>query len=197
MLSGERPAATVLVRGAQGRAATGSSSRPTIAATASTIYGAGHVGRAMVGCWRRCRSHHLGRHQRRTFPGARSPTHRGRRRRSGRLRRRRAGRRLSLVMTYSHALDLAICHALLARNDFAYLGLIGSATKRARFSRRLADAGIAARGIARLTWPIGMPPHRQGAGGDCRCGCRPAGGDCRTDGRRRRTSDTGMPAAAA
>ena len=38
-----------------------------------------------------------------------------------------------LVLTYSHALDLAICHSLLRRGDFRFLGLIGSATKRARF----------------------------------------------------------------
>jgi xanthine dehydrogenase accessory factor len=64
---------------------------------------------------------------------------------------------LHIVMTYSHALDLAICHALLSRADFAYLGLIGSDTKRARFASRLADAGIDAARLARLICPIGLP----------------------------------------
>jgi xanthine dehydrogenase accessory factor len=36
-----------------------------------------------------------------------------------------------LVMTHSHPLDEAICEAVLRRGDFAYLGLIGSKTKRA------------------------------------------------------------------
>jgi xanthine dehydrogenase accessory factor len=46
-----------------------------------------------------------------------------------------------LVLTHSHDLDLAITQAILRRGDFGYLGLIGSATKRARFctaSRRAA-----------------------------------------------------------
>ena len=47
-----------------------------------------------------------------------------------------------LVMTHSHALDEAICEAVLRRADFGYLGLIGSLTKRARFRRRLAATGI-------------------------------------------------------
>jgi xanthine dehydrogenase accessory factor len=62
-----------------------------------------------------------------------------------------------LVMTFSHALDLAVCHAVLRRGDFGHLGLIGSATKRARFLHRLAQRGIAERTLARLSCPIGLP----------------------------------------
>ena len=62
-----------------------------------------------------------------------------------------------IVMTYSHALDLAICHALLRRADFRHLGLIGSETKRARFIKRLAEAGVADAQLSRLTCPIGIP----------------------------------------
>ena len=36
-----------------------------------------------------------------------------------------------LVMTHSHALDLTLCEKILRRDDFSYFGLIGSATKRA------------------------------------------------------------------
>lgn len=61
-----------------------------------------------------------------------------------------------IVLTYSHALDLAICHALLARGDFAFLGLIGSATKRARFLKRLGEAGHGEAALARLVCPIGI-----------------------------------------
>ena len=62
-----------------------------------------------------------------------------------------------LVMTHSHPLDEAICEAILRRGDFAYLGLIGSATKRARFVKRLGEAGIAAADLKRLVCPIGIP----------------------------------------
>jgi xanthine dehydrogenase accessory factor len=62
-----------------------------------------------------------------------------------------------LVLTYSHALDLAICHSLLRRGDFRFLGLIGSATKRARFLKRLADLGIGETLLTRLVCPIGLP----------------------------------------
>jgi xanthine dehydrogenase accessory factor len=61
-----------------------------------------------------------------------------------------------LVMTYAHAIDLAICHALLQRNDFAFLGLIGSRTKRGRFLSRLRQAGIPDAALQRLTCPIGV-----------------------------------------
>jgi xanthine dehydrogenase accessory factor len=62
-----------------------------------------------------------------------------------------------VVMTHSHALDYTLCRALLERNDFASLGLIGSMSKAARFRSRLARAGIAADVIARLVCPIGVP----------------------------------------
>ncbi|MGA9026913.1 MAG: xanthine dehydrogenase accessory protein XdhC [Steroidobacteraceae bacterium] len=61
-----------------------------------------------------------------------------------------------LVMSHSHALDYAICRALLHRNDFASLGLIGSASKSARFRARLARDGLGADAIARLVCPIGI-----------------------------------------
>lgn len=63
---------------------------------------------------------------------------------------------LHLVLTYSHALDLAICCTLLQRNDFAFLGLIGSTTKKARFKKRLLDVGIPPNVFHRLTSPIGI-----------------------------------------
>ena len=61
-----------------------------------------------------------------------------------------------LILTYSHDLDLALCHALLTRG-FASCGLIGSATKWARFRGRLAALGHAPAQIARIACPIGDP----------------------------------------
>ncbi|MEP7282088.1 MAG: xanthine dehydrogenase accessory protein XdhC, partial [Rubrivivax sp.] len=62
-----------------------------------------------------------------------------------------------LVLTHSHDLDLRLTEAILWRGDFRWLGLIGSATKRARFMRRLAERGVPADALARLTCPIGLP----------------------------------------
>lgn len=60
-----------------------------------------------------------------------------------------------IVLTYSHALDLDLCHTILSR-DHASLGLIGSATKRARFSSRLANLGHNSAQISRIICPIGQ-----------------------------------------
>lgn len=61
-----------------------------------------------------------------------------------------------LVMTHSHALDLAIVAAALASGRFAHVGLIGSASKRARFMGRLQGLGLGAAAEARLRCPIGL-----------------------------------------
>jgi xanthine dehydrogenase accessory factor len=61
-----------------------------------------------------------------------------------------------LILTYSHALDLALCHGLLG-HDFASAGVIGSATKWARFRARLTALGHRPAQIARIRCPIGTP----------------------------------------
>jgi xanthine dehydrogenase accessory factor len=60
---------------------------------------------------------------------------------------------LYLVMTHSHALDLEIVERVLRRNDVAFLGLIGSETKAAKFRLRLQQKGISPE---RLVCPIGL-----------------------------------------
>jgi len=62
-----------------------------------------------------------------------------------------------LVLTHSHDLDLAITQAVLKRGDFGWLGLIGSGTKRQRFLHRFEQRGIAPEALAHLTCPIGLP----------------------------------------
>ena len=62
-----------------------------------------------------------------------------------------------LVLTHSHDLDLALAQAILARDDFGFFGLIGSATKRARFEHRLLARGLPAERLARMVCPIGLP----------------------------------------
>jgi xanthine dehydrogenase accessory factor len=62
-----------------------------------------------------------------------------------------------LVMTHSHALDLTLCEKILRRNDFSYFGLIGSATKRAKFTKRFKARGLSDDVIERMVCPIGIP----------------------------------------
>lgn len=61
-----------------------------------------------------------------------------------------------LILTYSHALDLELCHRLLGRG-FGACGLIGSSTKWARFRSRLAALGHGEASVARIRCPIGDP----------------------------------------
>ena len=61
-----------------------------------------------------------------------------------------------LILTYSHELDLALCHAVL-NHGFHSVGLIGSATKWARFKTRLAALGHTPAQISRIACPIGDP----------------------------------------
>ena len=60
-----------------------------------------------------------------------------------------------LVMTHSHELDYELCRALLKRHDLAFVGLIGSHSKAARFRHRLRKGGISPRATDGLTSPIG------------------------------------------
>ena len=61
-----------------------------------------------------------------------------------------------LIFTYAHSLDLSLCHAALLRG-FDFCGLIGSASKWARFQRRLLALGHAPTQISKITCPIGDP----------------------------------------
>ena len=61
---------------------------------------------------------------------------------------------LVVVMTHSHALDLAVIERGI-RRGFPYLGLIGSERKWARFQKRLEQRGFTPEEIGRVTCPIG------------------------------------------
>jgi xanthine dehydrogenase accessory factor len=62
-----------------------------------------------------------------------------------------------LAMTHSHALDLEIATAALVAGRFPLVGVIGSATKRARFTSQMRQAGLARDIADRLVCPIGLP----------------------------------------
>jgi len=59
------------------------------------------------------------------------------------------------VMTHSHALDSLIAAQLLEDGGFAYLGVIGSATKKAVFLKAFRALGLSESAIARMRCPIG------------------------------------------
>jgi xanthine dehydrogenase accessory factor len=124
------------------------------------LYGAGHVGRAIATLLAGidCRVQWIDERDS-EFPATPSPPH---------IERlcvepveaevaQAAPAAFYLVLTHSHDLDLRITEAILQRGDFAYLGLIGSQTKRARFVHRFEQRGIDAATLARLTCPIGVP----------------------------------------
>ena len=63
---------------------------------------------------------------------------------------------LAFIMSHSHALDLQIAGAALKNPAIAHVGVIGSATKRARFERRLRDAGVDNARVEAMICPIGI-----------------------------------------
>jgi xanthine dehydrogenase accessory factor len=62
-----------------------------------------------------------------------------------------------IIMTHSHPLDFDITATALRHGAFNFVGLIGSETKRARFSSYARQLGIADSAIERLVCPIGIP----------------------------------------
>lgn len=57
-----------------------------------------------------------------------------------------------VILTHDHALDFLLAAEALGRSDAPYIGMIGSATKRAQFTRFARAQGLA---TTRLTCPIG------------------------------------------
>jgi xanthine dehydrogenase accessory factor len=66
-----------------------------------------------------------------------------------------------LIMSFSHSEDLDVLIACLQRQrrrgDLPFIGLIGSRTKWATFSHRLAARGFTAEDLAQVRCPIGLP----------------------------------------
>ncbi len=65
-----------------------------------------------------------------------------------------------MVLTHDHQLDFALSEGILKRGDFRYFGLIGSETKRKRFDYRLSGKGISDEQLARMRCPVGLPDVR-------------------------------------
>lgn len=122
------------------------------------VFGAGHVGRALVKVLSElpCRVAWIDSREG-EFPAALPP-------RVRRVVPEEAAEAVSelpagcdvVVMTHSHSVDQDVVEAVMRRGSYRYLGLIGSETKRARCVARLEARGVPAQEIARLTCPIGV-----------------------------------------
>ena len=67
-----------------------------------------------------------------------------------------AGAPFTLILTHDHALDYDLTRAALGSGAGGWVGLIGSSTKRARFTRRLLGDGLDPSALLRLSCPIGL-----------------------------------------
>lgn len=65
-----------------------------------------------------------------------------------------------LIMTHSHDTDFELVEAVLSRDDVAYVGLIASASKAAKFRNRLRRKGFSEQEICRLIAPVGTSVSR-------------------------------------
>lgn len=128
-----------------------------------SVFGAGHVGRALVEVLAQipCRIHWLDSRPEQ-FPEA-LPAQVRRHvpdDPASMVRELPAGT-LLVAMSHSHDTDLAVITAALQRDDLPFVGTIGSGTKRGRFMHRLRDAGLGQAAEARLVCPVGL----EGIGG--------------------------------
>ncbi|GBQ16662.1 xanthine dehydrogenase XdhC [Tanticharoenia sakaeratensis NBRC 103193] len=128
--------------------------RPTI-----LLFGAGHVGRAMAAAfsllpfrqiWIDSRAQEFGPIPPNTEPRITTDW-------QSELAQAPPGSAV-LILTHSHTLDALILEAALHRTDLAYLGLIGSKSKRKRFESALIASGISEDRARSFTCPIGANP---------------------------------------
>ncbi len=134
------------------------------------VFGLGHVGRAVEAAARRARLH--GDRRATTTRPARSrrASRRGRRASSESFDAAEVEARAAaasgrgdhvLVVTRDHAVDQRLLEALLARDELAYLGMIGSRGKVLRFKKRFAARGMLDGELGQARWarlhaPIGL-----------------------------------------
>ena len=130
-----------------------------VARLAVTIFGAGHIGRALVQVLEQCDS----RVQWVDSRGERFPA--GLANNVKAIPMDQPESMIALlephekvvIVTHDHALDLRLLHQLLDETDLAPIGLIGSETKAKRFKSQLRVLGIPASEDRRWRCPIGLP----------------------------------------
>jgi len=62
-----------------------------------------------------------------------------------------------LILTHNHQLDFELVEAALKREDFTFIGCIGSQTKSERFQLRLRHKNFTQQQIDKVICPVGMP----------------------------------------
>ena len=123
------------------------------------LYGAGHVGRAVVKFSRHlpCQIYWVDTDDDRYPEDIVEEVTKLPARKPETIAQHAPGDAIHLIMTYSHQVDFEIVMAVLSCGNFARCGLIGSETKASRFRKRLRDAGVNSDVIERLSCPIGLP----------------------------------------
>lgn len=129
------------------------------------IYGAGHVGRALVsatanlGLVRYWIDDDDGR-----FPSVMPPDiEKIVAKNMASIARYAAPESFHIILSYSHKIDEAIAFEILRRDAFLQIGMIGSDTKARRMASQLAKAQIASDQLSRLHCPVGIGGIRQKA----------------------------------
>ncbi len=123
------------------------------------LYGAGHVGRAVVEIARHlpCQIYWVDTDDDRYPEDIAGEVTKLPARQPETIAQHAPSNAIHLIMTYSHQVDFEIVSAVLSCGNFARCGLIGSETKATRFNKHLRDAGVIPDAIERLTCPIGLP----------------------------------------
>jgi xanthine dehydrogenase accessory factor len=126
------------------------------------VFGAGHVGRALVNVLRELPCEVLWIDDRpEMLPAADEGSIRVRACPSPAAEARALpARMLAVVLTHSHELDREVCGALLRRHDLPFVGLLGSHRKRNAFEERWREEGLAAERMERLVCPVGISSIR-------------------------------------
>lgn len=62
-----------------------------------------------------------------------------------------------MLMTQGHATDFPILRRILESREFPFVGVIGSASKRATLERELRESGVPDGGVGKFECPLGLP----------------------------------------
>jgi len=71
-----------------------------------------------------------------------------------------SGNAFHLIMTHSHEIDFELCEAILGAKNIRFCGLIGSQSKASSFAGRLKRKGFSEAELTKLTSPLGLPLGR-------------------------------------
>jgi len=130
-----------------------------VARLAVTIFGAGHIGRALVQVLEQCdsRVQWVDSRSERFPAGLAGNVKAIPMNEPESMITLLAPEEKVVIVTHDHALDLRLLHQLLDETELASIGLIGSETKASRFKSQLRALGVPASEDWRWRCPIGLP----------------------------------------